>query len=649
MSGKRFSLVPRGFGLWPRLALGVTLIFAVLFGIFAVASLVAVQDSTARILDERQVLTEMAAREVELLVEQAFQELEKATRFAPFDPQTSNLSEEAHLLAHTYGRVGTMSLGIYFLDRTGRVVLAEPPDPSLLGFDLSLLSPFKEAIISAERRVSDPFQDLRTGKPAVAITVPVRNKEGELVAFLSGLIDMTDPRIAQPLEQAKRLGRTGHAEIVDGSGTVVASTDEGHFMMPGEHLDFYLRMLRQGRNGVEATPYERGYGQDSRYGSKQYQGISHVMAFAFLPGANWGVALGGTEEETFASVRDLQRSLVLMGSLSLAVLLVVTLLGTRRLVRPVKVLTYASQRIASGDLERPIQLREVGEIGVLAASLEQMRIKLKTSLEEITQWGRELETRVGERTKELEQRNKELARLEARLALDQLKSEFMASVSHELRTPLGFIKGYVTTLLRQDVPIEEETRREFLGIIAEETDKLQELIENLLDASRLQAGTLSVEKRPINLRELVESLLEREGRGLHTHGLARNLPLEIPLVPADPRRIEQVIDNLLGNALKYSPHGGRITVGAQVGANSVTISVADEGEGIPAKDLDLIFDPFYRGDSPLTRSVGGTGLGLAICRGIVEAHGGRIWAESVVGQGSSFSFTLPLDAGQRLV
>lgn len=647
MSGMRLFLVLRGFGLWPRLALGVTIIFAVLFGIFAVASLVAVQDSTTRILEERQVLTEMAAREVELLVEQAFHELEKATSFAPFDPQSPNLSEEAHLLAHTYGRVGTMSLGVYFLDRRGRVVLAEPPDPSLLGFDLSLLAPFKEAIIYAERRVSAPFQDLRTGKPAVGITVPVRNKEGELVAFLSGLIDMTDPRVVQPLAQAKRLGRTGHAEIVDGNGNVVASTDEGHFMMPGEHLEFYFRMLRQGRNGVETTPYQRGYGQDSRYGSKQSRGISHVMAFAFLPGANWGVSLGGTEEETFAPVRDLQRRLVLLGSLSMAVLLVVTLLGARRLVRPVKVLTQASQQIASGDLERPIQLREVGEMGVLAGSLEQMRIKLKLSLEETTLWGRELETRVKERTRELEQRNKELARLEALRALDQLKSEFISSVSHELRTPLGFIKGYVTTLLRQDVPMEEETRREFLGIIVEETDKLQELIENLLDASRLQAGSLSVEKRPINLRDLVERLLGRAGRNSQMHSLVNSLPPSIPPVQADPRRIEQVMANLVDNAINYSPQGGRITIGGQWDGSSVTISVVDEGEGIARKDLDLIFDPFYRGDSQLTRTVRGTGLGLAICRGIVEAHGGRIWVESVAGEGSCFSFTLPLDGPQQ--
>jgi signal transduction histidine kinase len=195
--------------------------------------------------------------------------------------------------------------------------------------------------------------------------------------------------------------------------------------------------------------------------------------------------------------------------------------------------------------------------------------------------------------------------------------------------------------------MEEETRQEFLGIIVEETDKLQELIENLLDASRLQAGSLSVEKRPIDLRDLVEHLLGRAGRNSQMHSLVNSLPPSIPPVPADPRRIEQVMANLVHNAIKYSPHGGRITIGGQWDGSSVTISVADEGEGIARKDLDLIFDPFYRGDSQLTRTVRGTGLGLAICRGIVEAHGGRIWVESDAGKGSCFSFTLPLDGPQQ--
>lgn len=799
----RFPLAPGGFGLWPRLALAVTLGFVILFGVFALASLLAVEDSTSRILAERQVLAEMAGKQMEALLEQGFHELEKATTFAPFDPRAPNLYEEAHLLAHTYGRIGILSLGVYFLDRTGRVVMTEPSDPSLLGFDLSQIPPFKEAIAFTEPHVSPPFRDIRTGKPTVAIIVPVSNRQGELVSFLIGLIDLADPRLVQPLEQAKKLGHTGHGEIVDRNGTVLASTEEGEFMQPGEHLEFYLRMMQEGRNGVETVPYERGYVQNSQNGPKP--GEMHVMAFAFLPKANWGVTVGGTEEETFAPVKELQGRLLLLGFLSLAALLAITLLGARRLVRPIKSLTQASQQIASGDLDRPIHLREVGEIGVLAASLEQMRVKLRLSLEEITRWGKELESRVKERTWELEQRNRELsatasiaaacsqslnlaevldgalertletlrlscgqiflldkesgrfelrarrgvpvfhteasflggegipgliaqggglwniddlreapqllvgmeaslpfasaagvpitaknevvgamvffaetkipvsqlevrlltsignqigiavenaklveelARLEAMRALDQLKGEFVSSISHDLRTPLGFIKGYATTLLRKDILVEDETRQEFLGIICEETEKLQELIDNLLDASRLQAGALSVEKKPFNLAGLVERLLEKARTTTGKHNLVSSLTASVPVL-ADSRRIEQVMVNLLDNAIKYSPRGGRITIQGAVDEKDITISVADEGEGIPPEDLGRIFDAFYRRDDQVTHSVRGSGLGLAICRGIVEAHGGRIWAESVAGKGSTFSFSLPLDRDHK--
>lgn len=226
--------------------------------------------------------------------------------------------------------------------------------------------------------------------------------------------------------------------------------------------------------------------------------------------------------------------------------------------------------------------------------------------------------------------------------LDQMKNQLLSIVSHELRTPLAAIKGFTTTLLREDVRWDEATQRDFLKIIEEETDRLGELIDNLLDMSRIEEGALRVDKEPTQLRNIVREAVDRARRRTETHWFVVDLPAELPRVWADARRIRQVLNNLLENAIKYSPAGGQITVAAEVEDDHLTVGVADSGPGIPPPYLDKIFQRFYQLDSATTRKTGGSGLGLSISKGIVEAHGGRIWAESSKGQGSVFRFTLPL-------
>ena len=226
--------------------------------------------------------------------------------------------------------------------------------------------------------------------------------------------------------------------------------------------------------------------------------------------------------------------------------------------------------------------------------------------------------------------------------LDQMKDQLLSTVSHELRTPLAAIKGFTTTLLRDDVRWDEPTQRDFLKIIEEETDRLGELIDNLLDMSKIEAGVLRVDKEPAQLRNVVREAIDRAQRRSEPHWFVMDLPAELPRVWADARRIRQVLNNLLENAIKYTPGGGQITVTGEVEDGHVTVSVADSGQGIPAEFLDKIFQRFFQVDAANTRKTGGSGLGLSISRGIIEAHGGRIWAESTPGSGSVFRFTLPL-------
>jgi len=226
--------------------------------------------------------------------------------------------------------------------------------------------------------------------------------------------------------------------------------------------------------------------------------------------------------------------------------------------------------------------------------------------------------------------------------LDEMKSRLLATVSHELRTPLSSIKGFATTLLRQDVEWDEATRREFLSIIDAESDRLAELIGNLLDMSRIEAGVLAVEAEPVDLLPLLEETVAGFQMMTHEHSITLRVPPHLPLVMADARRIRQVLRNLIENAIKYSPGGGPVTIAVELKPGQVQISVTDEGIGIEAYQQDHIFDRFYQADSASTREVGGTGLGLSICKAIVEAHGGEIWAESQLGRGSIFYFTLAL-------
>ena len=226
--------------------------------------------------------------------------------------------------------------------------------------------------------------------------------------------------------------------------------------------------------------------------------------------------------------------------------------------------------------------------------------------------------------------------------MDRVKSQLISTVSHELRTPLASIKGYSTSLQRAQGKPDERTRQEFLQIIEEEADRLSDLIENLLDMSKIEAGVLRVHKQPVQIERIVRKVLEQARRRAPQCRFRLRFAADLPVVAAAPHRIEQVVHNLVENAIKYSPEGGRIAISGEVEGDRVVVGVSDEGMGIPAEHVERIFEPFYQVDSGIARRVGGSGLGLAICRGFVEAHGGELWVESKPGYGSTFRFSLPL-------
>ena len=228
---------------------------------------------------------------------------------------------------------------------------------------------------------------------------------------------------------------------------------------------------------------------------------------------------------------------------------------------------------------------------------------------------------------------------------NRLKAELISTLAHEMRTPLTSIKGYSTALLMEELTFSSETQQDFLQIIDEECTVLQDLIHDLLESSIIDAGLLKLEPQPVMLPRLAQGVVDDMARRTQKHNLVIDFEREFPIVDADPRRIAQVLRNLLDNAIKYSPEGGLVVVRGQVheNENEIVISVADQGVGIAPEHLNRLFEKFFRVESGMGHHVVGSGLGLPIAHTIVESHGGRIWAESQLGEGSTLYFALPLE------
>lgn len=226
-----------------------------------------------------------------------------------------------------------------------------------------------------------------------------------------------------------------------------------------------------------------------------------------------------------------------------------------------------------------------------------------------------------------------------RKEIERLKDEFISTVNHELRTPLTSLRGFSELLLKREYTIEKQ--RQYLKIIYDESKRLNNLIDDFLDIQRMESGKQNYVFEPLNITSLIKETVALFSHNTNQHKLNISAPLFVSLVKGDSDRIRQVLSNLISNAIKYSPNGGEVNISVEEQDTEVIVSVADQGMGIPPQAQEKLFTKFYRVDNASTRKIGGTGLGLAIVKEIVEVHGGHIWLESVVGEGSKFYFSLP--------
>jgi two-component system sensor histidine kinase KdpD len=229
---------------------------------------------------------------------------------------------------------------------------------------------------------------------------------------------------------------------------------------------------------------------------------------------------------------------------------------------------------------------------------------------------------------------------------EQLQTALLNSISHELRTPLASITGVLTSLGESEkieqpsAKLDQNTRVELIDSAVQQALRLNRLVENLLNMTRLEAGALRLNREPVDIQDLIATVLTQTSGRLCDHPTSIDIPPNFPLVSIDAVLIGEVLTNLLDNACKYSPPGSPIKISVKFVQNQALIAVKDCGLGIPPEDLERVFDKFYRVQRP--NQVVGTGLGLSICKGIIESHGGRIWVENNPDQGAKITFTLPL-------
>ena len=319
-----------------------------------------------------------------------------------------------------------------------------------------------------------------------------------------------------------------------------------------------------------------------------------------------------TEQNTYEKIKHLGESGAKTNKIAIVMAMGFILLGiitsifiTRSVTRPLSFMRKKTRQIAGGDFDCNLDLSSPPEIGDLAQDFNLMCDRLKE--------------------------------------IDRMKSNFFSLMAHELRTPLASIREGTNLLLEGIGEELKENRKEVLTIIAEESNRLTDLVNSLLDLSKMEAGMIALNLEKSAISSLINKAVSEMGplAMAKNVGIEVKIPQDLPYIKIDRERILQALRNLIGNAVKFTPGGGHITISAQPMENGVGVSVADTGPGIPKEDLNAIFDKFQQATMTSYNKIKGTGLGLAIVKHIINAHGGKVWVESEPGCGSIFIFLLP--------
>ncbi len=602
-------------GLWPRIALGISLSYLILFAVFSALGERALHSSANNIVNERVVIAQMAAGEIDEFLHHVFTELTDINRMADFNPFDTDLSVEARSMSNIQRELGSIASSILFLDANGYTVITNPPDMYLAGTDLSDIPYVVQALEADCYFISEPFYDVQTGRPVAAASNPIL-VNGRFAGVLIGLVDLNGEAIMRPLERAASLGNTGHATLIDDQGRALAATSNIPLLAESEQSDLYRESLSPSQPSVSTTEIILEPNTDKT--SLE----THVIAFAPLSAVPWGVAVGGNEEDTFAGVQQLRIGLIVLAVISLVSVWIITLSGTRRLIKPIQQLTMAAQRIAAGELNTPLHVSSYGEIGVMTNALARMQKQILKNIADLSMWNQTLEDQVAAKTKEIQAQQTLAQRLLQHNITVQEKER--SRLARELHDGIGQVLMAVELSLDRlykSLPSDDNTAHQHL-------EKSRQLVEKIWGDLRDVIGDL----RPGVLDQLglVPSLRWISKHVLHpvnikttitTNGFPKRLPNEIETT------LFRIAQEAMNNVAQHS-QATHLTIQLVHESGRITMTLADDGQGFDPATIEL-------------NHHNNRGFGLAGMRERALLAGGQVTVTSASGQGTTIQVIVP--------
>ncbi|MHB0869340.1 MAG: sensor histidine kinase [Chloroflexota bacterium] len=626
--GRKAIPTPSGWPLELRIPLFVGLVLTLLLAAFGFLGLTAVQDSRQQALEQQRLIARAAAEHVDQNLRQALDILYRAAALPVFTAEEGSLETKKEALSDLYRQTGLFQKTLFLTDRQGTVLWAEPNACRVeLGSNVMYQPNVSIALISGQATVSGVECSLAAREPVACLTVPIRDPKGETVGLIGGALDLSGDSVAGFLS-ALRLGETGYAQVVDQEGVVLAATDDAGLFRRGEHGERFATLIAQKRETVGTchSCHESGQQMPSR---------REVLAFAPLSAASWGVAVAQSEDEVLAPSRTLQQRLLLLTLLSVAVALLVAWMGMRSFTRPLAKLTLAAERIASGDLSGGVQLGREDEIGRLAKAFESMRIRLRLSLAEIQDWNRDLESRVRQRTLELERSRGEIAHLYGELqqqerARSELLEKVITAQEEERKRIARELHDETSQSLAALVFVTEAAARQSDngGDVQDRLERMRSLAVDTLDGVQ----RITFDLRPTLLDDLglaaalrwyAESRLGDGGVRIHTELSGEQRRLR----PGVETAVYRVVQEAITNVAKHA-EATNVSISLDFQETDLVAEVEDDGRGF---DVDA--------------AVGGQGareMGLLGMRERMALVGGSLKIHSRRGAGTRVVVRVPL-------
>jgi signal transduction histidine kinase len=476
-----------------------------------------------------------------------------------------------------------------------------------------------------DRPYFSPVSFVNQSEPHMTIALREGPSGGVVVA------DLTLKLIRDVISEIK-VGKAGYAYAVDSNGDLIIHPDLS-LILKRTNLSSLPQVnaaLNSG-TGQGQSPKEITEGRDPS-GAKVLTATQSILPLG------WHVFVEQPLGEAFAPLYAAIFRTVLLLIVGLVLAVLASLILARRMVTPIETLQAGAARIARGNLNEPIQIRTGDELQALAEEFNRMTEQLRESYAGLEQKVEERTRDLGVALKQLEEKGLELE------TVSRHKSEFLANMSHELRTPLNAIIGFSDVLHEQMFGELNEQQLGYVEDVLEAGRHLLSLINDVLDLSKVEAGRMELDLGDVSVPQVLNGGLSMHAERASRNGITLGLTMDpdIGVIRADERKLRQVTFNLLSNALKFTPSGGRVDVTARITDGLIEVAVTDSGVGIGPEDQERIFEEFRQARGGTARHEEGTGLGLSLSRKFIELHGGRLWVESESGAGSTFRFTLPL-------